>query len=77
LSASTAGGAHTVRFNGERWDYTPEESADPDVTITTTRRDWAALLAAAHAGTTTAPDAFELAGSAAATRELRALLRIS
>lgn len=66
---------HTLRFDGERWHWERGE-ADADVVLTTTARGWASLLAAAHAGASTAPAGYALDGKPARAREFRRLFNL-
>jgi DNA-binding HxlR family transcriptional regulator len=66
---------HTLRFDGERWSWQRGE-AEADVVVTTTARDWAGLLAAAHAGERTGSDGYTLTGRPARVREFRRLFML-
>lgn len=66
---------HTLRFDGERWRWERGE-AEADVVLTTTARRWAALLAAAHADTSTRPRGYALEGDPGRVSEFRELFMI-
>ena len=67
---------HTLRFDGERWTWERGEAA-ADVVLTTTGRRWAALLAAAHAGTSTRPRGYRFDGEPDRVAEFRELFFIA
>jgi DNA-binding HxlR family transcriptional regulator len=70
-----AGPQHVLRFDGERWTW-ERGQAEADVILTTTARRWAALLAAAHAGTSTRPRGYALDGDPKRVHEFRDLFLI-
>lgn len=68
-------GSHVLAFNGERWDWLPDEEGG-DVVISTTARRWARLLNAVQTGARSPRSHFDLAGDPNRVEEFRRLAGI-
>ena len=67
--------SHVLAFDGERWDWLPDESVG-DVVISTTARRWSTLLFSIQAGKPNPRGQFELTGDPKRIAEFRQLARI-
>ena len=67
--------SHVLAFDGERWDWLPNEE-EGDVVISTTARRWSRLLFAVQAGQISPGSHFDLGGDPDRVEEFRQLTGI-